>query len=83
MCEVGVVGEEVPDAVFAEYAAFEVGRQEAVFVVGEVLPPFVAAEVGGEDDDVGLNCLVAVQGFVELADCCEGFVEALFHFADA
>ena len=83
LCEVGVVGEEVPDAVFAEDAAFEVGRQESALVVGEVLPPFVAAEVGGEDADVVLYCLVAVQGFVELAYCFEGFIESLFHFADA
>ena len=81
--EVGVVVEEVPDAVFAEYTALEVGRQESALVVGEVLPPFVAAEVGGEGSDVGLDCLIAVEGFVELAYCFEGFIEALFHFAYA
>lgn len=79
----GVVGEEVPDAILAEDTALEVGRQEAALVVGKVLPPFVAAEVGGEDAEVVLYCLVTAQGFVELLDCLKGLVETLFHFADA
>ena len=81
--EAAVVVEEVPDAVLAEYTALEVGRQETALVVGEVLSPFVAVEVSGEDGDVGLCRLVAVEGLFHLADGFEGACEALLHFAYA
>ena len=82
-CKTGVVVEEVPDTVLAEYTALEVGWQETALVVGEVLPPLVAVEVGGEDGDVGLRRLVAVEGLFHLADGFEGACEALLHFAYA
>ena len=78
-----VVFEEIPDSVFAENAAFEVWREKAAFIVGEVLTPVVAAEVGGEHGNGGLCRLVGVEGGFELLDGRSGLVKVLFHFADS
>ena len=62
MVEFVDVGEEVPNAVLAEDAAFEVGGQEACLVVGEVLAPLLAALILVEGDDGLLGISPLVEG---------------------